>query len=86
MLLKGDSIFYATPLTKYKAKDPWLNDFLENRNIMSVLAVNLQSHNRNFGYIVILEKELSRIWQENEIALIMYISALLEMELLKIEK
>ena len=86
MLLKGDTIFYATPLTKYKAKDPWLNDFLENRNIMSMLAVKLQSHNRNFGYIVILEKELSRIWQENEIALIMYISALLEMELLKIEK
>lgn len=86
MLLNDDTIFYATPLTKYKERDKELNDFIEKRKIMSMLVSKLQTNNRNFGYLVIFERELSRIWQESEIALLMYASALLEMELCKIKK
>ena len=86
MLLNSDSLFYETPLTKYKAQDPALNNFIEARGIQSMLVSKLETHGRNFGYLVIFEREITRIWQESEIALVMYASALLELELCKIKK
>jgi diguanylate cyclase (GGDEF)-like protein len=86
LLLNGDSLFFETPLTKFKAQDPILRDFIEEHGIQSMLVSKLETHGRNFGYIVIFEREITRIWQETEIALVMYVSALLELELCKQKK
>ena len=86
LLLNGDTLFFETPLTKFKAQDPALRDFIEERGIQSMLVSKLETHGRNFGYIVIFEREITRIWQETEIALVMYVSALLELELCKQKK
>ena len=86
MMLNGDTIFFETPLTNYKKKDPELNDFIKERKIQSMMVSKLCSYGRNYGYIVITEQEITRRWQENEIALVMYVSSLLEMELIKYKK
>ena len=83
MLLNGDTIFYKTPLTQYKKNDPALNDFINEKHIHSMMVSKLQTYDKNYGYLLICEKEITRIWQENEIALVMYVSSLLEMELMK---
>ena len=84
LMLNGDSIFYETPLTKYKAQDPVLEKWINDRFIQSMMVSKLKTYDKNYGYLVIFEKEITRIWQENEISLVMYISALLEMELINI--
>lgn len=81
MLLKDDKVFYETPLTKYKAEDPILRDFLESRAIQSILIVRLETFNLLNGFILIYENEITRVWQENEVTLVMYVSALLELQL-----
>ncbi|MBR4495604.1 MAG: GGDEF domain-containing protein [Acholeplasmatales bacterium] len=80
-LLRGDSIFYQTPLSKFKQNDKKLRDFLEKRSIQSVLIVKLDTFGIFNGYIMICEKEITRVWQESEIALVMYAASLLELKL-----
>ena len=80
-LLRGDSIFYQTPLSKFKQNDKELRDFLEKRSIQSVLIVKLDTFGIFNGYIMICEKEITRVWQESEIALVMYAASLLELKL-----
>ena len=80
-LLRGDSIFYQTPLSKFKQNDKELRDFLEKRSIQSVLIVKLDTFGIFNGYIMICEKEITRVWQESEIALVMYVASLLELKL-----
>jgi len=80
-LLRGDSIFYQTPLVKFKQNDEELRDFLEKRSIQSVLIVKLDTFGIFNGYIMICEKEITRVWQESEIALVMYVASLLELKL-----
>lgn len=80
-LLRGDSIFYQTPLVKFKQNDKELRDFLEKRSIQSVLIVKLDTFGIFNGYIMICEKEITRVWQESEIALVMYVASLLELKL-----
>ncbi len=82
MLLKEDSVFYDSPLTKYKKNDPELANYLNNTRVHSILVSKLKTYNKCYGYIIVYEKEITRVWQEHEIALVMYISSLLEMELI----
>lgn len=82
LLLNGDSIFHDSPLTFYKAQDLALNDYLNEKQVQGMMISKLQTYGKNYGYIIIFEKEITRIWQESEVALLMYLSALLEMELL----
>ncbi len=81
-LLRDDKVFYATPLTKYKARDKVLTDFLEERGIQSILIVKLETFGIFSGYVMINEKEITRVWQENEVALVMYVASLLELQIL----
>ena len=86
MLLNGDKIFYETPLTKYKHDDLVMSDFINKRKIQSIMIAKLESFDELFGYIMIYEKEITRVWQEQEVALVMYISSLLEMHLMKLKR
>lgn len=85
-ILNGDTIFFETPLTKYKANDEALANFLNSKAIQSIMVSKLKTYKTNYGYLIIAEKEITRIWQEHEIALVMYVSTLLEMELMNIDK
>lgn len=81
MLLGDDKVFYASPLTKYKLEDKELSDFVNQRNIQSILIVKLETFNKYIGYIMIYEKEITRVWQEQEVALVMYVASLLELQI-----
>ena len=85
MLLNGDKFFYDSPLTNYKSKDLVLSDFCNKNLIHALMIAKVGSHNRFLGYIMVYESSITRIWQENEIALLMYISSLLENELVEMD-
>lgn len=81
ILLNSDSIFYDTPLTKYKDADPMLNNYVEEKGIQSLIISKVKYGDYHYGYILILENSISRVWQEREVALVMYASSLLELAL-----
>jgi len=86
MLLNGDDIFYESPLTRVKKADPVFEFYVNENGILSLLVSKLVAHGKCYGYIIIYEKQITRIWQESEIALIMFISELLKIELINLEK
>lgn len=81
LLLDGDRFFYDSPLTKYKEKDKVLADFCNEKLIHALMIAKVGSRDKNYGYIMVYERSITRIWQESEIALLMYVSSLLENEL-----
>lgn len=81
MLLKDDTIFYDTPLLKYKLEDPILREFCDSKSIQSILISRIKSFDKLHGYIMIYEKSISRVWQEQEVALVMYVSSILELHI-----
>ncbi len=82
ILLNGDKIFYQTPLTKYKHDDSYLSDFIERQGIQAIMLSKIEAFGVLYGYIMISENKITRVWQESEIALLMYISSLLELQLM----
>ena len=80
LLLNGDSVFYDTPLTKYKANDVLLSDYVESHSIQSLLIVKVKLGKYFYGYLIISEASIKRVWQEIEVAITMYAASLLELE------
>ena len=85
ILLNGDKIFYQTPLTKYKHDDSYLSDFIERQGIQAIMVSKIEAFGVLYGYIMISENKITRVWQESEIALLMYISSLLELRLMYLD-
>ena len=81
LILNGDNIFYDTPLTKYKENDPALSRFCEKYGIQSFIVSKIKLGEYNYGYIVLNEKSITRVWQEAEVTMIMYASSLIELDL-----
>ena len=86
LLLNGDIIFYDTPLKKYKEKDLSLDKYVNDNNIHSVIISKVKLGNYQYGYIVLTEKTISRVWQENEVSVVMYAASLLESEFKNYDK
>lgn len=80
LLLNGEKVFFDNPLTPYKEEDRVLKEFCDMRGIQSLLIAKVGSHDSIFGYIMIYENGFERIWQEKEVALVLYVAALLENE------
>ena len=86
LLLNGDDLFYECPLSRVKSIDPVFSKYANDNLILSLMVSKLSAHDKCYGYIMIFEKQITRIWQETEIALIMFISELLKIELIKLNK
>ena len=80
LLLNGDSVFYDTPLTKYKANDAILSNYVESHSIQSLLIVKVKLGKFFYGYLMLSEASIKRVWQEIEVAITMYAASLLELE------
>ena len=80
LLLNGDSAFYDTPLTKYKANDAIFSDYVTDRSIQSLLVAKVKLGRYFHGYLVLYESSIGRVWQEIEVAITMYAASLLELE------
>ncbi len=80
LVLNGDTLFYETPLTKYKQLDPVLSKYVSDNSIQSFIVSKIKMGDCQYGYIVLNEKSISRVWQETEIAMVMYASEAIELE------
>ena len=80
LVLNGDTLFYETPLTKYKQLDPILSRYVANNSIQSFIVSKIKMGDYQYGYIVLNEKSITRVWQEAEIAMVMYASEAIELE------
>ena len=77
-LLDVYGLYYNNSLYCIKRDSKELYDFFINNKILSVLLCAIKDENGNiYGYLAFYENKIERIWQEEDMSLMIYISNLL---------
>ncbi|MCR5112823.1 MAG: GGDEF domain-containing protein [Acholeplasmatales bacterium] len=66
-----------------KFKDPGLFNYMNDLPALSLLTHKISVNNKDYGYILMYENKIQRIWQDEDITLIMVIARLLYYKFLK---
>ena len=66
---------YTTLISKYNA--------LEKYNLSSLLIYKIRTAKANYGYLIYALERTSKIWQNNEIAIMMYLAKSIMIEKIK---
>ena len=76
-LMKDTNIYYSNDLRELKDESEYANEYLTNNNVQSIIISKIMVEDYFYGYLVLYENKIVRIWQENDIALAMYVDKLL---------
>ena len=74
---KNKRIYVTNNLFEVKRDYPLANEYLTAKKVQSVIVGKIEVENNFYGYIALYENRIVRVWQENDIALIMYVVNLL---------
>ncbi|MGM9969067.1 MAG: GGDEF domain-containing protein [Anaeroplasma sp.] len=77
----SNGFFYSNDLNKMKCLDENLYLFCKNKNVLSILTCKVAACKKTFGYIVLAESRIERIWQDEDMAIGVVISKLIAMKL-----
>lgn len=75
--IMDDDIFSDSTLERVEKNSPVLYSVLKAKGFGSVLAVRIRKYDRVYGYLVCAAKRSLRIWQENECAIMYYLTGIL---------
>ena len=75
-IMDGD-VFSESTLERVKRNSPVFYSVLKDNGFESVLVTRIRKQDRNKGYLVCAAKRSFRIWQENECAIMFYLTGLL---------
>ncbi len=75
-----EEIYYPTEINFYKrtAKKE-IRDWIDNEGVLTFLVSKVRNPTENFGSIILIEKNVQRIWQDRDRALLMYADRLIEL-------
>ena len=80
--LLGHKNYYSStglnPLSEIKQTFTAVRKYAKDNNILSMLLYRVDFKNDTNGYILVYESSITRIWQERDIALLMYIEKIIE--------
>lgn len=77
VLLNSDGYFMAESALSVKKNYKEFYNYLVNNGIVTFLLFKLQHNGKDYGYIMLTEDKISRIWQDEDICLMILISKLL---------
>ena len=76
-LTSNDTLFIPSGLFNI-AKHKKLNQFLVDNKIITFMISKVAFNKKTFGYIVLFEDKITRIWQEKEAAVCLYLNKIIE--------
>ena len=77
-LTANDTLFIPSGLFNL-AKHKKLVQFLEDNKIITFMVSKIVINKKTFGYIVLFEDKITRIWQEKEAAVCLYLNKVIEL-------
>ena len=77
-LTQNDTLFIPNGLFNL-AKNPKVSKFIVDRKIITFMASKVAFNNKTFGYIILFEDKITRIWQEKEAAVLLYLNKIIEL-------
>jgi diguanylate cyclase (GGDEF)-like protein len=81
-LTASDNIFIPTDLNIYQ-NDEKINKFIVDKKIITFIVSRIVISKKIYGYIILFEDKITRIWQENDMALLLYLNKIFELLSLK---
>ncbi len=81
-LTASDNIFIPTDLNNYQ-NDEKINKFIVDKKIITFIVSRIVISKKIYGYIILFEDKITRIWQESDIALLLYLNKIFELLSLK---
>lgn len=76
-LTENDNLFMPTGLYNF-CNNVKVQKFIENNKIITFMSCKVVINKETFGYINLFEDKITRIWQEKEAALLLYIARIIE--------
>lgn len=81
-LLDGYGIFESNNLMYIKSKSEVLYNICSKEKILSILISRVRANWQTLGYLVLTERNIERIWQEEDMALVLYVAKIIGLNLL----
>ena len=76
----GDkSIFVSSNLATLKEANPYASEYLTLKSIQSIIVARIETQDKFYGYLCLYENKIIRMWQENDVSLVMYVQKVLSM-------
>ena len=77
-LTKNDTLFIPTGIFDF-TKNEKIAKFCSEKKIITFMASKISFEKKTIGYLVLFEDKITRIWQEKEAALCLYINKIVEL-------
>ena len=55
-----------------------MNKFIQDKKIITFIVAKISISKKVYGYIILFEEKITRIWQEKDMALLLYLSKVFE--------
>jgi len=81
-LTANDNLFVPVGLSNFY-KDKKISNFLNTKKIITFMTLKIKVESQILGYLVLFEDSITRIWQERESALLLYLSKVIVLLLKK---
>ena len=72
-----DEVFAPTDIRHVKESNQKAASFIDERGILTLMISKVKSIRHFYGYVLLFESKIERIWQERDIALLMYLDRLI---------
>ncbi len=75
--VQDEEVFLAGDINQVKLLSTNLKKYIEDNNIQTFAISKIQSYKTLYGYIILIEDKIDRVWQDNNTILLMYIDRLI---------
>ena len=76
-LTANDGLFIPTGLINFSS-DSKISKFIDDKKIITFMVSRIIIDKKVFGYLVLFEDKITRIWQEKEVSLLLYMNKIIE--------
>jgi len=76
-LVLDDEVFVPTNMKILKGHNKKIAEFVDKKEILTFMVSSVKSFHSFYGYLVLFENKIERIWQEKDVELLMYVDRLI---------
>lgn len=77
--LTANEPVYAPNGLNISESNPKMSKFISERKIITFIVSKVVISKKTYGYIILFEDKITRIWQENDIAMLLYMNKIIEL-------
>ena len=84
-LTKNNQIYMPNELSEL-SENKKISTFVKDKKIVTFIVSRVTVGKKTVGYVILFEGKITRIWQENDLALLLYLNKVIELLYVKDEK